>query len=565
MYASRETKVINWICLLSFFLVGLLHALSAFSLLPFSENHLIFCLFLIILILRMEQVSRRITHVQIRTYFLSADIIMIFWMWLKTLRDIMLPQGHPIARYIWYLHTFFIFSIVLLFFFSALYMGKSEDERISRKWNYLHVLLVLFSLIVMTNDSHELVFKFPLGLADWSDVYVHYGIFYFLEMGFILTLFLVSVIIVLVKCSLIEQGRFIWIPVITISLSVLYAVGYRHPGSQLAVLSLLYRPLEIGIFLFIAFIENLTIARLFPSNDSYTTFWSRSSLKIGLYDQRQKRLNFDYQGYQIHAADIKRALTESVHIDDDTLLKSFNIRGGISFWLKDISDLNQLNREKEAVMGLILEENEVIKAENDLREEALRVNQRERIYGRIAEEVKKELLGINDILNHLPDDEAAFRRAMKQAAILNVFIKRMSNLLLISHSSPVIAAADLHLCFRESNEYLELAGIKSYTAFSGKGSLPKDIAIGFYRLYQVMIEAFVPQLDAIMTDLVIEPETFFFKAQISSPQTLLDRTAILLAFPRTAPQVTLSFNKEEGLTLVEVRITAKRGRQGEHV
>lgn len=65
-------------------------------------------------------------------------------------------------------------------------------------------------------------------------------------------------------------------------------------------------------------------------------------------------------------------------------------------------------------------------------------------------------------------NEKMFEHTMKYACILNAYIKRLSNMLLLYHQNCRIFSGELCLAISESLEYVRLYGIKAHFEYRGE-------------------------------------------------------------------------------------------------
>ena len=73
---------------------------------------------------------------------------------------------------------------------------------------------------------------------------------------------------------------------------------------------------------------------------------------------------------------------------------------------------------------------------------------------------------------------------IKHAAILIAYIKRRSNLLLLSHERGVIYSSELRLALAESLEYTQLYGAKVHGEYIGEALLPAPVVLLIYLLFR---------------------------------------------------------------------------------
>lgn len=283
MQSSRETKIMNTVCTLLVLLAGIARLLLRHSQ-QFSYNSLIFALFTAAILIWAYQLKKRLVQSYVRRNLMGAAFLMILWMVLRTVKyEFLIPKEHAAARYVWYLYYIPLIWIPLLMFLSVLYIGRPYNCPISRRWNILYFPAVLLVAAVLTNDYHQLAFRFPEGLDRWNSSFYTYGPVYYSVVIWIAVLFVVMMIVVFVRCAVPANRKKIWIPMIPFVFGMVYTVLYILNVDN--VLVKLFRLPEIGCFLFAAFMEGLIIVHLFPSNDSYSDFWNASSIGAGIMDE----------------------------------------------------------------------------------------------------------------------------------------------------------------------------------------------------------------------------------------------------------------------------------------
>ena len=69
-------------------------------------------------------------------------------------------------------------------FFAVLYIGKPYHYQLERKWRILYIPAFILIGGIMTNDFHQLAFRFPDGIQNWGMEYTR-GFLYILAIGWI--------------------------------------------------------------------------------------------------------------------------------------------------------------------------------------------------------------------------------------------------------------------------------------------------------------------------------------------------------------------------------------------
>lgn len=113
-------------------------------------------------------VWRRIVQKQARRYLLSASVLTVFWLAIRTMKFYLVTDINAV-RQIWYAYYIPMLFIPLLALFVALSLGKTENSHLPKWTAVLYIPTTILVLLVLTNDLHQLVFTFPSGTTVWTD------------------------------------------------------------------------------------------------------------------------------------------------------------------------------------------------------------------------------------------------------------------------------------------------------------------------------------------------------------------------------------------------------------
>ena len=127
-------------------------------------------------------IRRRITQLQVRRFLTAIAALMIFWLAMRTLKYQFVTDPNA-ARYLWYLYYVGMLLIPLLSLLVAMSLGKPENYRLPRWATLLFVPTAALLLLVLTNDLHQLVFRFPEGAAVFTDKEYDYAVLYWPVIG----------------------------------------------------------------------------------------------------------------------------------------------------------------------------------------------------------------------------------------------------------------------------------------------------------------------------------------------------------------------------------------------
>ncbi|MGM9536875.1 MAG: histidine kinase N-terminal 7TM domain-containing protein [Candidatus Onthomonas sp.] len=517
MQSCVETKALNGICAVLILLVGFTR-LTLQGMIC-SYNGLIFALFAAAILIWICQLQRRLLQDDVRRNLIAAALLMIFWMLLRTVKYTFLPSPHFAERYAWYLYYIPMLLIPLLMFLSVLHVGRTPDQTVSPQWKLLYLPAAALIFGMLTNDLHQLAFRFPGGVKAWNEVDCIRGPVYYIDMIWIALLFLAMLGIVLSRCAVLANRKKIWMPM----LPFLFGTGYTFCiiWNENAATGFLTAP-EMGCFLFASFMESLILTGLLPSNDNYGAFWNASSIGAGIMDWKGSVRYKSRYSLPVTLSQVQEATAWPVSMQEGNLiLHSRQIQGWYGYWIQNVSEINRLNSELEELGDVLAEENSILAAENEIAADKVRVEQQNLLYDAIAESIRPQLELLGSLLETVPDAEPDFERTMKYACILNAYIKRRTNLLLLLQQFGRIDGEELRRAILESLDYVRLYGVEAYGAFHGKGIFAGEAVLLTYTLFETALEAGIPEVTTLLVDLQLSADSLLFQMELNRPQNPL--------------------------------------------
>lgn len=521
MQSSKETNRLNMFCIFLVVFAGLIRLVSE-QYVYFCHNNVIFIFYATAILIWIFQIQRRLLQTYVRRNLTMAACMMLFWMVLRTIKYEFLPKGHVMGRYVWYLYYIPLIFISLLMFLSVLYIGRSHKRPISSWWKLLYIPAILLLLGIMTNDFHQLAFRFQEGIENWDATDSIHGLIYYGVVAWMIILFMAMMVIVFVRCQVPVNRKKIWIPLIPFLIFIVYTICILLNMDNL--FTHMFKLPELGCFLFAAFIESLIVVGLFPSNDSYGDFFNASSIGAGIMDENGVIRYKSTQSIHVNEEQIRSAEHQEILIKDGNIsLQSHKIKGGFGYWTKDISEIHRLNQQLENLGNVLLEENAMLDAENRIAEERIRVRQQNELYDYIANSLRPQLDKISVLLNDVVLKNGQFELTMKYACILNAYMKRYSNLWLLFFQNGNIDGKELCLAISESLEYVHLYGVKAYLSYEGQGRFPGEHILLLYEVFEEILELVIFDVDAVFVNLKLGMNTMYLKIELNSLQKFLPK------------------------------------------
>ena len=507
-------EILSYITSTFFVLLAMaLHLLEHFGVIQFSVNALVFFLYTAMILLWERIMVSRILRKQSKKYFRMIAFLMIGYLGVRTLKYEIIYDNLVAIKYIRYVYYFFSINMIHLVFFISLMIAKSEREHISSWWHLLWIPTETLVILVLTNDFHGLAFRndVPLGAKA-------YGPLFFIIVVYAAILTIASLVSALRASRSMRSPWPVILPIFLMLLWILYTFLYISNAPVFSYIKAAIVSAEFNILIVILFVESLVFTRLIPSNRGYDGFLKLSSLNIGIMNDDGDIVFAPKKGPSVTPKMIRSSLDKATHIDKDTLLESAKITGGKSFWFIDLSELNSLKKQLYALNESLMNENELLNADKKLKEKMAKLEEQNEIRSYIDSRLSPKFDRLKDIMNNLPEDEAAFEAAMKEACVTSAYIKRYSNLFLLSKTDRNIAGAELGLAFNESLNYLSLSDVETHINWQGEGTLDIDAALAIYEVFQSIIEVNYSGLRAVDVNFVNSEGAFELRISIAADE-----------------------------------------------
>lgn len=494
-------EILSYITSTFFVLLAMsLHLLEFFGVITFSVNAIVFFLYTAMILLWDRIMESRILRTQSKKYFMMVTFLMIGYLAVRTLKYEILYDNLVAIKYARYIYYFFSLNIIHLVFFISLMIAKSEHEPISNWWHLLWIPTESFVFLVLTNDYHSLAFNtdVPLGVGAYKPL------FYIIVLyAAILT---IASLVSALRASMSLSPWSLALPILPMLLWLLYTFSYVINKDFFVYIKTAIASAEFNVLIIILFIEALVFTRLIPSNRGYDKFLSLSSLNIGIMNMDGDIVFAPKEGPSVTPDMIRASVGKARKVDEDTYLESAKIKGGESFWFIDLKELNSLKKQLYALNESLMSENELLIADKKLKEKMAKLEEQNEIRSYIDSRLSDKFNFLKIVMDNLPEDEEAFERALKRACITSAYIKRYSNLFLLSKKDKNIAMAELGLAFTESLNYLSLSGVVTNINWQSETSLDIDAALAIYEVFQRILEVNYHALKAVDVNLVNDDE-----------------------------------------------------------
>lgn len=406
--------------------------------------------------------QRRIIQQQTKKYLLCISSLMIFWVVLKTLKYFIITDV-AVNRYIWYMYYVPLLFIPLFSLFIAFSVGKPVDYRLPKRTYLLYIPHILYFVLVMTNDLHRLVFRFPENAIVMSDSDYTYGLFYWLIMGSEVICTLTVLATLFIKCRIPEKNDFIVRPLIPIGLMFIYQLLYVL---EVPVLRLIAGDMSIAVsLLYIAILESFIKCRIIPTNSQYNEmFGALVNISAQIVDEDYKVCYSSDNSKTVPEEQMRKAETETVMLSEGKQLHNMSINGGHVIWTEDISELLFLHRELKELREELKEHNALLKLEYENEKERQVIEEQNRMHDILIKTTQKQIDRISVLVKKYEEtgkDSRTSNIILAEIAVMSSFVKRRKHLTLSEYSDCQIPEEELICAFRESVNALKLMNVAS--------------------------------------------------------------------------------------------------------
>ncbi|SER01833.1 N-terminal 7TM region of histidine kinase [Lachnospiraceae bacterium NE2001] len=477
-----------------------IHDISALGDQHYAIVTLFFCMefviYTVLIIFWIQSVYTRLLPSRARSYMVVVALFMILYLILRAYKYRI--AGHDMGlRLSWYAYYIPMTFIPALFLMVCIQIKRGAaaprlDERL------LLIPAAVLSGIIISNDIHHLVFVPEPGLDNFigkSGTYT-YRITFYLTYAWIVIAILASLILLIKTFGLRQKRRLMYLGGI---LAIWLILTQLHTLKKIIEFTPPYESPEIYIFTVLAIFEFAIRERLIPYNENYAGFFESLPMTVMITDKSFSPVYQSAVSLELEPNVLANALDAPVYPIPDGKLSGKMIRGGYTFWIEDESDIRHANEELNEANELLEGENTLIEYENKQKEENAYLRLHHHIYHEIAQEMYPYQKRIEGLLNEAVPGSKEFKDIVAEVSVLNAFVKRKTNMLLMASEHDTISVNELLLAVSESGRYLEYVGIKASVDESGISvDYPSDTIIAIYDTFQMLIEQLIGHISMLL-------------------------------------------------------------------
>lgn len=472
-----------------------------------AENAMYLCCCLsatVLLILWCYSIQKRVVGRAVRSYLFNTGLCLVMWYFLRTVKYISLPPLSFLHRFCWYLYYVPIILIPLFGVFIVDYLDKPETFTASRRKRLLYIPAIILIAFVLTNDLHELVFSFPKGIMQYNDEY-EYNILQYVNLAWLVALGAYFVMSLFLKSRLPVQRKLKPLPLFFLTVAAAFwlccALGVFAKVDIV----------EANCIIIVMLIEGAIHMRQIRSNIGYKEILAGFSSPVWIVDD-------DYNTvYKSQAAVLSPAkkLMRNAEIHSitvgNTRLQSKRINAGHVIWETDLTSSNAIVEQLRDTAREISDENNLLSSEIALKKQKAHFDEQNMLFDRINNEIKPHLEKIEALSRNT---QGSAKETLARIDCVGAFIKRRSNLRILSFENEYIDSRELELSFRESADSFLMTEASIYLKAECSGDIPAKNAITAYDICESILEDNLDRLNAVMVDLKTEDGGIYIRMNI---------------------------------------------------
>ena len=510
---EKMTRRRTWLFLAFLLLAGVVYAFSRCGIavletLCTSCNYLIY---MGLLLSWFQSVRARLLPSRAKNRMTAAALLLIFYQLLRVFMYRFATEP-AVMRYLCYLY-FAPMTLVPTFFLMTCLRIRRGNRPGRLDEALLLIPPVLLSLTALTNDLHFLVYRPKIALSAFAvdtGTYTHGPVFYALYAWMILSL-AAGLVLLLWETKTQARKALPYLAAVLVAWIGMMTVFVRvFDGTTLPRM---YNNPDIHIFGMLGVLEVCIRYHLIPHNAGYADYFAALRTPALVTDRELRPVHRSGTALAAEADQLRAALASPVYLTPDVRLSGRKVRGGYAFWTEDETEVHRAQRRLSEANELIESENSLIRAETEQREKDAWLRSRHRIYHEIAEILYPCQQRIEGLLSRMEPGTPAFREQLARVSVLNAYVKRKTNLLLLAAEGDSLSVQTLFLALKESAGYLTLAGLQTDARQPETDqTLPAAAAVALYDAFETVAEGLVGKASSLMVSwqgnaLVLATET----------------------------------------------------------
>lgn len=444
-----------------------------------------------------------------RRYILSIGILIVFWMFIRLSKGVV---GTPfLERFSWYLYYVPLIFIPALFYICSNSLSKSMS---SKRKVIIYLISGILLTLVLTNDMHQIVFKFKYTL-DLYDDYKH-NIGYYLIAIWIFYLLGGGMIKLAITRLKTKKDLKAFLPLLVLLIGIVYTCLYvldfkyiRDINMSVVNSVLICLGIELALYL-----------DLIPNNSKYIKTFENSNLNMIITSLNGQTTYITKQFKDIPnkiKEDIKNKKVKDSYSSGNIIYKIKTNKDSYVILKNDLTELYKLEKEinKQNKQLLLLQEK--IKLEEKTKRELYEINLRKEIVSKIEAKLKEKRTEAKAILqkNNITEQD------LEKIKRIIIYSKKKSAIMISEINSETYNSDDIKLILDELIKSMASLNISGVTLVKSKINISANIMSNFYDIIYEVLELI--NNTAAMIYISKEEKNYVLKIRVGSSIDIKDK------------------------------------------
>ena len=461
-------------------------------------------------------INKRVVQKAAKNTLLFISGLMIFWFIVRSIKYFFAMDVN-VERYSWYSYYLPMLFIPQAAVQMAVLLGQPEEYTLPKWSKLLYIPTTLCSLLVLTNDFHQLVFSFSAGEV-WTDKGYSYAWGYYIVLLWDVICAVSAFVLMVYKCR--SSRRKKYLPIIGICISIIYAIIYASGAEWMQVIG---GDITAALCLmFMCIFESCLHCGLIQTNTGYEQLFEVCTMGAQITDLKYHVCYASSNAMELSKTIMKESAKKEVVVDKKTVIKSRPIQGGYVLWQEDIKDILMLLEKMEENRKTIEESNCIEQENYQTKAKINMLREKNRLYDKLQMQTAGQIELLNNLLYQYEAETnlTAKRRLLAKISVIGTYIKRCGNLIFIEERAEVSDIAELEACLEESFSSLRLMGVMcAFAAPSGAFIYVRD-AVRIYNFFETVIEACLDSLLSVWVKFRVHKESLIFCMEVESNANL---------------------------------------------
>lgn len=468
-------------------------------------------------------IQKRIVQDRVRKLLIAVSALLLFWLATRSYKYLLAKDADALRRYLWYLYYLPLSLALLLGSFAALCMRKPEGYRLPKALRLLYLPALAAVGIVLTNDIHQLVFRFPNGIPNDGGSYT-YGPLYFAVMVWLSIEILLFFVLLFRACRLPGRGKRLLLPLLPPALCLAYCIAYILEIPIVRVIAGDFS--AVCCLAIVSTLEACIHVGLIPSNTHYLELFRATTIAVQIMDNNDTVYLTSDASVSLDKETLRRA-KQAPLLNDNMRLSAAAITGGYVFWEEDLTQLTDvLSKLNDAKEGL-QESNALLREEYALKVREARIAEQDRLYTILHRDTAPQIALLSQLTEEFEQTAQEDRRKklLGKMIVIGAYLKRRSNLIFIAAHSPRLEVQELALTFGESMDNLGLYGAACGLSLKLRNPLPAADGMRLYDFFEAVVERALDGLSALALILAEEEDTVTMVLSVDADADFSDLAA----------------------------------------